>query len=152
MTPRGPVDWTSQVAGEVLAHRSEIDALGTRYLDALDGGDVEGFVRVFTDDCALRLVQGAEREVFEGSAGARRFVEQHGRAAFHTTSDRWLAVDGDTAVGRSRWTAYSSALRDDGTLVVQWVGHYRDELVRTAEGWRLASRDIVVFGGREAQG
>lgn len=143
----GPIEWGSQVGERTRADRLELAALANRYLDSLDDGDVEAFVDVFADDGALHLVQGVEHEVFRGHVGVRGFVEQHGGTAFHTTSDPWLVVSGDVAVGRWRWTAYSSVLQPDGTPRVQWVGRYLDELVRTPAGWRIASRQIVVFTG-----
>ena len=50
-----------------------------------------------------------------------------------------FTVEGDRATARSYVHALLQAIPDDSISWVEALGHYDDELVRTAEGWRIAS-------------
>lgn len=69
------------------------------------------------------------------------------RAMAETTVYRHLAfnevidIDGDRASARN----YLLVLRmTDGKPSVSLTGYYEDELVRTPEGWRFASRLVAI--------
>lgn len=55
---------------------------------------------------------------------------------------RVRVIDGDSATSRSLFTVYSAV---DGIapqgMAPSLVGEYRDQLRRTASGWRIANRD-----------
>ncbi len=56
----------------------------------------------------------------------------------HVTTDDLIAIDGDRAT-RVCTLMVLQPLPDGGTVVTN-RGRYEDELVRTSEGWRFASR------------
>jgi ketosteroid isomerase-like protein len=134
-----------------LADRLEIEDLATKYMDSLDGGDIDGFVGVFTQDAEIRSNEGdgSDIQIFHGHAQIREFVDVRQGAAFHCSTDSTVTIDGDTAVRNSRWIAFPAKPESDGTPVVRWIGRGTDEVVRTPEGWRIAVRHIIVF---QAQG
>jgi hypothetical protein len=137
----------ARTTADSIADRFEIEDLMTRYLDTLDGADVEGFVACFASDGEIRTNEGDEQEVYRGPAQIRGFVEARGGYAFHASMDSTVRIDGDRGERTSRWIAFPSKVRDDGVPAVLWIGRGRDELVRTSDGWRIAVREISVFQG-----
>ncbi|ULE31791.1 nuclear transport factor 2 family protein [Mycobacterium sp. IDR2000157661] len=59
---------------------------------------------------------------------------------YHRIANPAVAVDGDRATARSYVHAVLQAVPDDTNSWIDALGHYDDELVRTAEGWRINKR------------
>ena len=59
---------------------------------------------------------------------------------YHRLSNLVINVEGDRATARSYVHAVLMAIPDDPASWVDALGHYDDELVRTPDGWRIASR------------
>ena len=55
-----------------------------------------------------------------------------------------VQVDGDTARHRCQMQAQHVRHGADGGPNYIVAGRYEDELVRTADGWRIAHRDLVI--------
>jgi ketosteroid isomerase-like protein len=55
-----------------------------------------------------------------------------------------IVVDGDTATARS--LVHESAKFRNRPGLMNVVGQYRDELQRTADGWRFARRTFTILG------
>ena len=68
-------------------------------------------------------------------------VQGPGTAAKHHISTISLRVDGDKATGH---IYYQFLNRVDGQLVIQTIGQYHDKYQRTADGWQLAHRLILL--------
>jgi len=125
-----------------ISDRIEIDDLLTRYATALDAKDWDLFTACFTSDAYIDYtaaggIKGALPEVRQWLAEVM--------AAFpmtqHFVTNRAVDLDGDRATCRS--CLFNPMGLPDGVsgLVVFFDGgHYRDRLVRTADGWRIAER------------
>jgi len=137
-----PVTNPPAASDSTLTDRSEIEDLAVRYLDTLDGHDVEGFVGCFADGAEIREAG----QSFSGLGQIREFVETRGGYAFHMSTDATITVSGDRAERRSRWLAFPASHSPDGPST-GWFGRGRDEVVRTSEGWRIAVREITVLQG-----
>lgn len=118
--------------------RQDIDALLVRYATGIDGRDWLLFRTVFTDDCELDYgVIGS----WKGVDAVAEFMEQVHAMAGHTMhrlSNQAIAVDGDTA--RARTYIDGLIMAGDSKSGVNAIGFYDDEIVRTADGWRIARR------------
>jgi 3-phenylpropionate/cinnamic acid dioxygenase small subunit len=124
-----------------VADRIEIDDLLTRYATALDAKDWDLFSTCFTPDAHIDYtaaggIKGALPEV-------RRWLAEV-MAGFpmtqHLVTNRAVRVSGDTAVCRSCLFNPMGVRDGDGMAVWLEGGYYRDALVRTADGWRIAER------------
>jgi hypothetical protein len=99
------------------------------YALALDAGDVDGCVELFTDDAQF-LVYGRS---FDGHDGIRKMFQDAPRG-LHLTGVSRIDVDGDTATARSQ------------VLFVRAVdlhlrpALYDDEFVREGTEWRFRRR------------
>lgn len=59
---------------------------------------------------------------------------------YHRLSNIAVDVDGDRASARSYVHAVLQGAPGDDNSWIEALGHYDDELVRTADGWRLTKR------------
>jgi ketosteroid isomerase-like protein len=78
---------------------------------------------------------------YEGRDAIRAFFEKERRALshlFHLTANHRVDVDGDRAAGTAYYLA-TGVTRRDG-VQNEARGYYADSYVRTADGWRFASR------------
>ena len=118
--------------------RQDISDLLIRYATGIDRRDWPLFRTVFTDDCELDYgVVGT----WKGLDAVAEFMEQVHAMAGHTLhrlSNEVIAVDGDSAQART----YIDGLimMADNASGVNAIGFYDDDIVRTADGWRIARR------------
>ncbi len=59
---------------------------------------------------------------------------------YHRISNPAVEVDGDRATARCYVHAVLQAVPDDSSSWIDALGHYDDELARTADGWRIVKR------------
>jgi len=126
---------------EEIGDRIEIDDLLTRYATALDAKDWDLFSTCFTPDAFID---------YTGAGGIKgKFPEVRDwlaqvMAGFpmtqHLVTNRAVTVSGDTATCRSCLFNPMGITDGDGLAVFLEGGYYRDKLVRTAAGWRIAER------------
>ena len=121
-------------------HQHIVDVL-TRYTTGIDRRDWPLFRTVFTDDCTLDY---GDIGSWHGVDAVTDFMEQSHAPAGHTLhrmTNHVIAVDGDTATARTYVDAL--VLAADNASGVNAAGFYDDELVRTADGWRVARRTFT---------
>ncbi|WP_326524503.1 nuclear transport factor 2 family protein [Sphingomonas sp.] len=135
---------------ELLAIQDCI-ALMTDYNIHLDNVDADAFVALFTQDAVFRRVVPAEPALeFTGHAGLRRSLElviqASPRIRRHLLSNARVTIVDDR---EARGFCIGLAIHGPrGTLPVpmgglELVGEYRDTYRRTAEGWRIARRELT---------
>jgi hypothetical protein len=59
---------------------------------------------------------------------------------YHRLTNFAVTVEGERATARSYVHAVLQAVPHDAASWVEALGHYDDELIRTADGWRIARR------------
>lgn len=124
-----------------ISDRLEIQDLLARYCDAVDRQDWDAFERVFTADAYI------DYSAMGGSSGdlatTKKFLADTMpmfASTQHLIGSTVLDIEGDTA--RARSICHNPMLltaASDPTMFVCGLW-YRDELVRTAAGWRIRSR------------
>lgn len=131
---------SEQVLGD-LADREAVRDLARRYAHGVWRRDVTAVVDVFTDDGYLDVgtmppAEGRDALVatFEQILGGpdvfRPFVHQH-----------LVEVDGDVATGTCYLEVWGTV---DGRRMLGG-GYYDDRYRRTADGWRIASRQVTML-------
>jgi 3-phenylpropionate/cinnamic acid dioxygenase small subunit len=124
-----------------IADRIEIDDLLTRYATALDGKDWELFASCFTPDA--RIDYSAAGGIQGTLPAVRQWLSDvmaHFPMTQHLVTNRSVQLSGDTARVRSCLFNPMGVGDGDGMAVFLEGGYYRDRLVRTADGWRIAER------------
>ena len=119
-----------------IADRLELHELPGRYGDAIDDRDWDRLDRIFTEDAVFDLTDlGAPR--LEGLAEIKRFMDedaQHPRTHLMTNIYADETPDGATLSFRI------IALMPERRV---HTGSYVDQVVKTAQGWRVAHRVIT---------
>jgi hypothetical protein len=126
-----------------ISDRLEIQDLLVRYSHAVDTRDWDAFEQVFTPDATIDYTEfgGPRGDV----ASTRAFLESampQFSSFQHLIPNIVLEIDGDEARGRTGCINPMVVDRGDGSEPhVFFCGlWYRDRLVRTPQGWRIADR------------
>lgn len=125
-----------------------IRELAARYTDAVNRGSFVDMTRTYAGDGALIAFGKAPIVGHEQlQATFAKVVADH-EWVFQMTHSGIVVVDGDHA--KCRWWVSENALRKDGGGTV-FLGSYEDDVVRTADGWHYARRQLnAVYLGRTA--
>jgi 3-phenylpropionate/cinnamic acid dioxygenase small subunit len=118
--------------------RQDISELLVRYATGIDRRDWPLFRTVFTDDCELDY---GEIGSWQGVDAVTEFMDKTHAMAGHTLhrlTNQVITVDGDNATARTYIDAV--IMFGDNQAGVNAWGFYDDEVVRTADGWRIARR------------
>ncbi|MDB5687198.1 MAG: hypothetical protein JWR77_1787 [Rhizorhabdus sp.] len=121
-----------------IADRLEIQNVMIDYCYAIDTKNWDALDQVFTPDA---IIDYTEMAPFRGTpAEAKTFLAEGMagiRASQHIISTSQIRIEGDRAFGRTVCT--NPMVMSDGHLFTVGLW-YRDEFVRTPEGWRISSR------------
>lgn len=135
-----------------ISDQLEIMTLLARIAQLADSGEVDEYLDCFTPDGSWRLndsqgldlepqVRTGREELAEGVRERRGMgLQGPGTATKHDISSINSVLEGDTARASSYFRYYQST---NLVPVLKAMGRYDDELVRTAEGWRLKIRSVT---------
>jgi hypothetical protein len=126
---------------QAIADRIEIDDLLTRYATAVDTKDRDLYTSCFTPDAFIDYtgpggIKGTLPEVKRWLAEVMAFFPM----TQHLVTNRTVVIDGDSATCRSYLFNPMGVPDGDGLMLFFDGGYYRDKLVRTTDGWRIAER------------
>ncbi len=118
------------------ADRLELHELPGRYGDAIDDRNWEGLGRIFTDDAVFDLTDIGGPRV-EGLAEIRRFMDEEATHPLtHLMTNIYVDEEADGVkmyfriVARAKGGVFGTA-------------SYYDDVVKTADGWRVRNRVIT---------
>jgi ketosteroid isomerase-like protein len=118
-----------------MSDAEEIGQIRALYAQHFDARDAAAFVTIFTADATIVVPGGKE---ITGHERLARLVERTPPGGTHIPVAAEIAIDGDQA----RCAGPYRLATADG----EQTGHYRDEFVRTAAGWRFSRRAILPDG------
>jgi uncharacterized protein (TIGR02246 family) len=131
-----------------LADRVRIRELTARYNHCFDDGDAEGFAATFTEDGVMEVDGGF---TVTGREGLEQMCRGTPYGIVHVTVDPVVEVDGDRAVQETTVLVLQrpkpDAAPEERISSLFRTGRYRDELVRTPDGWRFTRRTAMLDGG-----
>jgi ketosteroid isomerase-like protein len=104
----------------------------------VDRREVDAVVGLFVPDGVFDLGFGRVHRGHDELRGMYERLDAYTATSHHCTTPR-LDLDGDTGTVRSAMYAFHR--RPDGSLLHLW-GAYLDQVVRTDDGWRFASRAL----------
>lgn len=125
-----------------ISDRLEIQDLFARYSFAIDERDWDALDQVFTPDARIDYTEtgGAKGSVAEIKAWLPVALERF-PSFQHMVATTKLTLDGDRATSRTILFNPMVAEQSDGSQQTFFIGlWYRDTLVRTDDGWRIAER------------
>ena len=112
-----------------LADRLALHELPGRYGDLIDDRDWDGLSQIFLEDATFEVLG----DVLEGLDGIRDFMRGANHPRTHLMTNVYADETSEGVILRFRIIA----MRRDGRIV---SGRYRDLVVKTDDGWRVASR------------
>jgi len=124
------------------ADRAAIEEILVRYCTIVDTRDFARFDEIFTRDATIDYtasggIKGALPEI---KAWLTKVLVAFSVIQHHVTNFD-IRIDGDHAQSTCYLFNPMGMAAPDGTTSMFWCGgRYRDELVRTADGWRIKSR------------
>jgi len=123
--------------------RLAIEALVTEYAWLLDHRRWRDVAGLCTDDAVL-TIRGRE---IRGQTGLAAWAEHRAankarRTQHQMTLLRLEAISQNEVIGTAALVLHVAKAGHGGTYI-DLVGEYRDEYVRTAEGWRFRRRHLV---------
>jgi ketosteroid isomerase-like protein len=130
-----------------LNDERDIRSVYCTYCDAIDDKDFDRLTEVFTADAWQDyretlgpdgLMQGTEPLI----AGAKIHMGEGSNCGrtHHNVMNFRISLSGDTATAKVHYYAVHRGVRKhEGALYSMW-GEYDDQLVRTADGWRVNHR------------
>jgi len=132
---------------ETLLERAAIQSVLDLYATALDNRDWAALDNVFTADASTHY-EGMGH--FQGRDASVRFISgvlnQCGPTQ-HLLGNYRVEIDGDTATAKCYLAAIHAGIGDyAGQTQTVW-GEYRDRLVKTPAGWRIAHRELAGIHG-----
>lgn len=123
--------------------RREIIELAVAYCRIVDSGDFEMLRDIFTPDATTELggsgQSGIDQIIGRLSTALGKFDSWE-----HHIGDHEVTIDGDAATARCSVRAVHQRPFGESPPTDTVVGSYEDRIVRTAHGWRLSKRSLVV--------
>jgi hypothetical protein len=126
------------------ADRAAIVQLTIDYCWALDTASWDDLRNVFTPDVVADLGAGGQRGVDEIIGRVSKALAPPMDESQHMVTNHQVVIDGDRAECRCQLQAQHVRHRADGDLLYTVGGRYEDQLTRTADGWRISQRRLVV--------
>lgn len=133
---------TLMMSLQEISDRLEIQDLFARYSFAIDERDWDALDEVFTPDARIDYTEtgGVKGSVAQIKAWLPVALERF-PAFQHMVATTKLTLNGDHATSRTILFNPMVAAGEGGTTQTFFIGlWYRDTLVRTAAGWRIAER------------
>ena len=123
--------------------RQAIQQVMMRYCHGVDRCDLEVLQGSFWEDGACDYGSG-ELNAMEWAVGTHAGISAMVRT-FHSISNNWIEVDGDSATSETYCTAYHVIPGEDGTLTDMIVGgRYLDHHEKRGNEWRIKHRLYVM--------
>ena len=129
-----------------LVDKDSIQDLIRQYSYCVDHRRYDDVVELFTSDCVVDYGPRPGSSVRSRSALRKLLGDPRGafEATSHHNANVLVTFDGDDrAVVRASVFAWHK--QADGTTPKLW-GYYHDSVVRTPDGWRIATRQLRVLG------
>lgn len=124
----------------MYADKAEIAEVLVRYATGIDFKDWALFRSCWTDEVDIDY---GDLGTFTDADQFTELMKQiHGGMGqtYHRISNIVVDLDGDRATARSYVRAVLMAVPGDSNSWIDALGHYDDQLTRTADGWKINKR------------
>jgi ketosteroid isomerase-like protein len=130
---------------QTLLDERDIVAVAHRYCRALDTKDWDSLRDVFLPDATADMASKSTLVGVDAIIGRINAALEHLDDSQHLVGNHEVTVAGDTATHRCYLQAQHVRTAAVGGPNYIVAGRYEDELVRTADGWRISYRRLVVM-------
>ncbi|HTW18267.1 MAG TPA: nuclear transport factor 2 family protein [Nocardioides sp.] len=129
-----------------LERQHAAQALLHEYQRLVDAKDIDGLAEIVVPDVVLARQDGESRGAEQFLNLYRKFAASDVQVAHHMVTNveaRELPADGDARVVRVDSCFLAITTHASGEARFVW-GRYSDDMVRTAERWKIAAKRIAV--------
>ena len=141
--------------GPSAEDRALIEELYNRYSWALDTGDTDGYVALFTEDAvATEETRTGTLEERKGHEGIRELVRKfHENPEFpgHQHQMGQFVFEPDPKGRPDHWQvrsyAWATINHPPAPPHLHWCGHIRDVIAKVGGEWLIAEKDIMGWAG-----
>ncbi len=130
---------------QALLDRQEIEDLLIRYGSALDERDWQKLCRCFTPDACADYGDFGQYDGYEAIEGVCRSTLIPLDSSQHLIGNIEVHLAGDIATTRCNLQAQHTREIPEGGNNLTFGCVYRDELIRTEEGWRIRKRQMSIL-------
>lgn len=124
----------------------EIEAVLNRYATSLDTKQYAGLKDVFITDVLVNYIEmGVECRGVDSVIDLVSGVLDRCGNTQHLLGNFRIDVQGDRATASCYLQAIHVGLGDYSDRLLTVWGEYRDELLRTGDGWRISYRELAVI-------
>ena len=131
-----------------------IHELYSRYSWALDTGDTDAYVALYTDDAIVYENRPQERREAVGHDAVRELVMRfHGDPSFPGRQHRTTQIvidpdpDGEPEHWQVRAYVLTTEFKNEGPPTLYWCGHTTDTVAKVDGEWLIARREIKPWAG-----
>lgn len=128
-----------------IVDRQEIVDITVRYCTALDGRDWDLLRTCFAVDARADFGPWGVANGIDEIVGSAAPVMEGMDHTQHIVANHQVELEGDTAIARCALVAEHLLVSDIGATTSTTRGAYEDRFVRTAHGWRISHRSLVVW-------
>ena len=128
-----------------LADAQDIRNLQVAYAYAIDSGAYDELDQVFTVDAVGDYDRAGRVEGVAAIKALCRQALEPLTAAQHLNTNHLAKIDGDTATASCYLNVHLYRENTPGGDHLRMGGRYDDELVRTADGWRIRHRKLTLL-------
>jgi len=131
---------------KLLIDRQEICDLLNRYCSSLDDRDWARLATCFTPDAiGLYGEEAGRKDGYPAIEQLCRTALEPLDSSQHLTGNHEIVISGDKAYARCYLQAQHTRAGTPGGDNLTLGGTYRDEIVRTPEGWRIRRRELHIL-------
>jgi ketosteroid isomerase-like protein len=133
-----------------LADELEIRQLALDYARAVDVPDGSRVAQLFLADGTLRICHRGKSEPFSERQGRETIEKAIGgltryEKTMHVVANSYIDVAGDSATGETYCLAHHiRQVEGQGVMDYVMAIRYLDQYTRSAEGWKIAVRELQV--------
>ena len=117
-----------------------IRQINARYFRAVDSGNEEDYLKVWTSEGVSAGDNGSANGHQELRQSFRRMQQSMSKNKRHLVGNLIINIDGDRAIQQCYLVVFE---REEAAKVVA-TATYEDELTRTSDGWKFSKRKISV--------
>jgi ketosteroid isomerase-like protein len=128
-----------------FADHLEIQQVLNLYASALDKHQWSDLEQVFTEDAVADFIGIGVCEGRQAITELVTGVLTQCAVTQHLLGNYMIDVDGDKATASCYLSAMHAGLGDYAAEIFTVWGEYNDQLVRTADGWRIAHRSLTTM-------
>ena len=130
---------------QTVIDKQAIKDLQVAYSLAIDSAEYHKLAEVFVPDVVADYGHAGQHQGIASVQQACRDALDPLDGVQHLNGNHWAEIDGDRATAGCYFTVHQFRQGTPGGEHYRMGGRYDDDLLRTADGWRITKRSLVIL-------